>query len=99
VNLIHGLRIDPELEEGIQVTVIATGFPRTDYEEIKSAGPVKTTDSDFLAHNEFEKMFERIKRPEYLPQREYQDDLDVPSVIRKYSYQAEEKLMETAEKL
>ena len=93
VNLIHGLRIDPELDNNIQVTVIATGF--------KSVNPVvsqplitKTVDHDFIDYNEYVKMVERTKRPDYLsylPQRgEYQDDLDVPSVIRNYNYQSDE---------
>jgi cell division protein FtsZ len=101
VNLIHGLRIDPELQGGIQVTVIATGFPKASYQEPAPVMAAKTTDSDFIDYNEYVRMVERIKRPEYLsylPQREYQDELDVPSVIRNYNYQAEEKPFETAEK-
>jgi len=101
VHLIHGLRIDPELEDSIQVTVIATGFHGTEYVESKSESTVKPTDSDFIDYNEYVKMVERTKRPEYmsyLPPREYQDDLDVPSVIRNYNLQAEEKPLETAEK-
>ena len=101
VHHIHGLRIDSELDGNIQVTVIATGFHGNGYTESKSEGAVKTTDSDFIDYNEYVKMVERTKRPEYmsyLPQREYQDDLDVPSVIRNYSLQAEEKPLETAEK-
>jgi hypothetical protein len=46
-------------------------------------------------------MVERTKRPEYmqyLPQREYQDDLDVPSVIRNYNYQSSEKKTDSTEK-
>ncbi|MCL2443387.1 MAG: hypothetical protein FWD13_08000, partial [Treponema sp.] len=39
-------------------------------------------------------MVERTKRPEYLPylpQREYQDDLDVPSVIRNHNYNEDDR--------
>ncbi|MDR1836252.1 MAG: cell division protein FtsZ [Treponema sp.] len=101
VHLIHGLRIDPELDGCIQVTVIATGFSEAKYTESKPVAAAKTADSDFIDYNEYVGMIERTKRPEYLsylPQREYQDDLDVPSVIRNYNFQTEEKHMETAEK-
>ena len=101
VNLIHGLRINPELGSNIQITVIATGFAKTMTVETKPA-PSKTADCDFIDYNEYVRMVERTKRPEYLsylPQREYQDDLDVPSVIRNYNYQTEEKpVLETTEK-
>ena len=96
VNLIHGLRIDPSLENGIQVTVIATGFLGEKHAEVKPAVKEKTVDSDFIDYNEYVRMIEKTKRPEYLssyvPQREYQDDLDVPSVIRKHNYGAEDRL-------
>ena len=102
VNLIHGLRINPELGSNIQITVIATGFAKTLLTEVKPA-PSKTADCDFIDYNEYVRMVERTKRPEYLsylPQREYQDDLDVPSVIRNYNFQAEEKpALETVERI
>jgi len=96
VNLIYGLRKDPELEDSIHVTVIATGFHNAGYEEKKQTKPELTsnTNSDFIDYNEYARMVERTKRPDYLsylPQREYQDDLDVPSVIRHYNYQTEKK--------
>ncbi|MDR0323151.1 MAG: cell division protein FtsZ [Treponema sp.] len=101
VHLIYGLRVDNEIEDGIQVTVIATGFSSVKQAEQKQDSPVKKADSDFIDYNEYVKMVERTKRPEYisyLPQREYQDDLDVPSVIRNYNFQTEEKTMEITEK-
>jgi cell division protein FtsZ len=98
VHLIHGLRIDPELTDNIQITVIATGFTMEKFTETKQVWTAKTSNSDFIDYNEYMKMVERTKHPEYLPQREYQDDLDVPSVIRKYNYQTEEKQLEFAEK-
>jgi cell division protein FtsZ len=102
VNLIHGLRIDPDLGNNIQITVIATGFRKKMAAETKTA-PSKSSDCDFIDYNEYVRMVERTKRPEYLsylPQREYQDDLDVPSVIRNYNFQAEEKpVLETAERI
>ncbi|MCL2441014.1 MAG: cell division protein FtsZ [Treponema sp.] len=94
VNLIHGLRIDHDLDNSIQITVIATGFQNGRYTSVKQASTSKINDSDFIDYNEYVRMVERTKRPEYLsylPQREYQDDLDVPSVIRKHSFQTEER--------
>ncbi|MCL2214516.1 MAG: cell division protein FtsZ [Treponema sp.] len=95
VHLIHGLRIDPEFDNCIQVTVIATGFLGAQYAPVKPPVQEKSVDSDFIDYNEYVRMVERTKRPDYLssylPQREYQDDLDVPSVIRKHNFQTEEK--------
>jgi len=101
VHIIHGLRIDPELEGNIQITVIATGFSKAGHVGKKSEDTVKTSDSDFIDYNEYVRMVEKTKRPEYLsflPQREYQDDLDVPSVIRNYNFHTEEKQLELTEK-
>ncbi|MCL2763770.1 MAG: cell division protein FtsZ [Treponema sp.] len=93
-HIIQGLRIDPELENSIRITVIATGFKEGRYTDTPKAAPVKIADSDFIDYNEYVRMVEKTKRPEYLsylPQREYQDDLDVPSVIRKHNFHTEEK--------
>jgi len=96
VNIIHGLRIDPELDNAIQITIIATGFSGNKHIGTKQSEPVKVTNLDFIDYNEFEGMVERTKKAEYLsylPQREYQDDLDVPSIIRKHNYKTEERLV------
>jgi len=102
VNIIHGLRIDPELENAIQITIIATGFSGNKRMETKKNEPVKVPNLDFIDYDEFEGMVERTKKAEYLsylPQREYQDDLDVPSIIRRHNYRAEEKpVMDKVEK-
>ncbi|MDR1869868.1 MAG: cell division protein FtsZ [Treponema sp.] len=100
VNLIHGLRIDPELENTIQITVIATGFDSAGFAQTGQESEKKSKES-FIDYSEYVRMRERTKRPEYLgflPQREYQDDLDVPSVIRNYNFQTEDKpVLEMAE--
>jgi len=99
VHIIHGLLIDPALEDSIQITVIATGFPQEKQQtETKPAAAAKTSDSDFIDYNEYVRMVERTKRPEYLqylPPREYHDDLDVPSVIRNFNFQEEKKPEDT----
>ena len=94
VNIIHGLRLDPDLGDNIQVTVIATGFKPVS-SNTNQVVPAKALDHDFIDYNEYVKMVDRSKRPEYLsclPHRgEYQDNLDVPSVIRNYNYHSDEK--------
>jgi cell division protein FtsZ len=104
VHIIHGLRADPALDNSMQITVIATGFRSEKYTNInitQEAVQAKTADSDFIDYNEYVRMVERTKRPDYLsylPPRECQDDLDIPSVIRKHNYHAEEKpVLEVAE--
>jgi cell division protein FtsZ len=96
VHLIHGLNIDHELEDAIQITVIATGFPVRKVEETKPVWTTKVSASDIIDYNEYAEMVERTKKPEYLsylPQKEYQDDLDVPSVIRNYNFQTSENIL------
>jgi cell division protein FtsZ len=98
VNIIHGVRFDPDLGNSIQVTVIATGF-----KEVKETGQDVQSDGrkepDFINYGDYVKMRERLKRHDnlgFLPQREYQDDLDVPSLIRNYDFQPEKKSGEYA---
>ena len=95
VNLIYGLRIDPELNNSIQITVIATGFENSRCMGAKQGNGGKSKESDFIDYNEYVRMRGRTNRPDYLndflPPKDYQDDLDVPSVIRNHHYQTEEK--------
>jgi cell division protein FtsZ len=101
VNIIYGLRPDPELENNIQITVIATGFKETPYTAAVTPSSVKSKDADFIDYSEFVRMRDRAKRPEYLtflPQKDYQD-LDVPSIIRNHNFQTDEnQSMDKAEK-
>ena len=94
VNLIYGLRKDPELDDTIQITVIATGFENKHYSEVKMSGNKKIKDPDFIHYGEYVRYRERTKLPDYLgclPPKDYQEDLDVPAVIRHYNPNAEEK--------
>ena len=95
VNLIHGVRVDPALENNIQVTVIATGFLGDKQAPLIQTIKEKTQDSDFIDFDEYTKMIEKTKRPDYLPpyiaQREYQDDMEIPTVIRKHNFNMEGK--------
>jgi len=89
VHLIHGIRIDNEFENTIQVTVIATGFNNVPQPEVKQVKTEKEETSETFDFNDYVKRVEKTKRPEYLPQRDYQDDLDVPTALR--NYRAEER--------
>jgi len=89
VHLIHGIRIDNAFENSIQVTVIATGFQSVKLEETKKPAVEKEEASETFNYDEYVKRFERNKRPDFLPPRDYQDDLDVPTALR--NYKAEEK--------
>jgi len=89
VHLIHGIRIDNAFEDSIQVTVIATGFQSVKLPETKQTNAEKEEASETFNYDEYVKRFERSKRPDFLPPRDYQDDLDVPTALR--NYKAEEK--------
>ena len=95
-EIIQGVRFDPELGNSIQVTVIATGFQNVQCSAVKSSGTEKKPGSpDFINYNDYVHLRERSKRSDYLggflPQRDYQDDLDVPALIRNHDYQSEIK--------
>jgi len=100
-HIIQGLRLSSEFDNRIQITVIATGFRQDKYIGANQAAAVKNGESEYIDFNEYVKMVERTKRPEFMsliPQREYEDTLDVPAVIRKHNYQMDEKpVLETAE--
>jgi len=102
VHLISGFREDTNFENSIQITVIATGFPNEKQEVVEQSPTVDTINSDFIDYNEYVKMVERTKKPEYIsyvPEREYHDEIDVPAVIRRHSYQKEETAsLETLER-
>jgi cell division protein FtsZ len=100
VNIIHGVRIDGEMKDLVQVTVIATGFKDSQCAGKNPSGGLKNKEPDFIDYGEYVRLRERTKRPEYLgflPQREYQDDLDVPAVIRNHDYQVAEEAGKRAE--
>jgi len=94
VNLNHGILYDPALGNSIQVTVIATGFPQARHAGTNPAANVKPRDSEFLKIEDFDKYRGMTKRSEYLdflPPKDFQEDLDVPSVIRKHYSHVDER--------
>lgn len=86
VQIIHGVRFDPELADSIQVTVIATGFITGPDAAINaSSGDRKKTEADIIGISEYEAMRGGSKRIDYsgcLPPRGYHDDLEIPTLLR-----------------
>jgi cell division protein FtsZ len=93
VEIIHGLNFDPDLGENIKVTVIATGFPNKAASEQRGStqGKTETKPIDFLNYKQFDEIRgQREKRfsDSYVGNvkpREYNENLEVPTAIRKYN--------------
>jgi cell division protein FtsZ len=77
VEIIHGIRFDPNLGDKIRVTVIATGFRASAKGEAKQKG-------DFINIEEWKHIRDRPQRSSgFLSHRSNPDvDLDVPTLIR-----------------
>jgi len=94
--IIHGLYIDPSLEDAIQITVIATGFDSAKGNEAKTAAGKKSIETELFDFTKYVQKHEQSKRKEYLPYlpaKDYHEDLDVPAVIRNYNFDPEGKAM------
>jgi cell division protein FtsZ len=96
VQLIHGVTLDPKLEDNLRVTVVATGFNKKNpkHEQPSAAGePVKPRETDFIGIGEWQKIRDRstVKQANFLSPRNgaySEEDLEVPAVMRqppKYS--------------
>ncbi|MDR2304467.1 MAG: cell division protein FtsZ [Treponema sp.] len=83
VKLIHGLSIDPLLEEKLQVTVIATGFIREDKQSgEKERLYLVRPERDVYNIDEWDQILNKGKGGGFLGPRNIPDDLDVPTIIR-----------------
>ncbi|MDR0624568.1 MAG: cell division protein FtsZ [Treponema sp.] len=94
VEIIHGIRFDPQLGDKIRVTVIATGFQNAvRAQKGQSFEAVKPKETDFINYGDWEKIRERSKRSgDFLSQRNYrEDDLDVPTIIRDRKFVSDEE--------
>jgi cell division protein FtsZ len=96
VEIIHGVLIDSSLGDNIRVTVIATGFHNGNAESVAAfvhpnAPPAADSKTgDFINYDEFARMRQQIRpRRDFLGQRNYHDDLEVPTIIREHGYGAE----------
>jgi cell division protein FtsZ len=74
VDLTHGVRFDPKMEDAIQITVIATGFP---------AGN-RINQKVIIPYDQWEGILDGTKRPSgFLSHRNSPDvDLDMPTLLR-----------------
>jgi len=95
VHLIHGIRMDNNFDNSVQVTVIATGFQTAAAVEqipAETEKPKKVElDSECNINEILNTYNKNLKRPDFLPQRELQNDLDIPPVIRNYGYRNDVK--------
>jgi cell division protein FtsZ len=79
VNLIHGVFYEPDLEDKIRVTVIATGFRSSPEPVSKSPETTQEPDSTTVSITKFEEMINQSKT-DYLPGRN--ENLDLPPSYR-----------------
>jgi cell division protein FtsZ len=93
VNLIFGAVVDPDLDDEVRVTVIATGFneekERVELPHIKKWSPVRETlNLKLKASNRFlTKSLESVYAPDLTTSStdfmNYEDPLDIPAFLRK----------------
>jgi len=90
-NIISGMYLDPDLEDKIKVTVIATGFNSCkEPEQLEAASPASSPKkSEIISSNEFNTIIGNGIIPDFIQPRgkrdEYKyenEDLDVPTVLR-----------------
>ena len=81
-----GLYLNPEMEDKVKITVIATGFKKTTAQQtgkITTIGVVKP--GEVISDDEFTKMRGKSAAGYYLPHRDrgsYEENLEIPTVIR-----------------
>jgi cell division protein FtsZ len=87
-NVIAGMYIDPEMEDKIRITVIATGFESAASRKAQvfpNAEKAPPTLSEIITEEEFQNMRDRTKRQnDFLPHRNNyaEEDLEIPTLIR-----------------
>jgi cell division protein FtsZ len=87
-NVIPGMYINPEMENKMRITVIATGFDATASRKAQvfpNAEKGSPKASEIISEEEFQNIRDRTKRQnDYLPHRNNYtgEDLDIPTLIR-----------------
>jgi cell division protein FtsZ len=91
-KLKFGITFDPELGDNVKVTVIATGFHNksiTSARQESTQGKQDSAPIDFINYKQFDEMRgQRDRNDSYfgiLKPREFAENLDVPTAIRKYN--------------
>jgi cell division protein FtsZ len=99
VEIIYGIILEPELEKKIKVTVIATGFQNRSAAsaalgaETSRKAESSNTVIDMDRFNEMRGLKEKHYHDNYLgivKPRDYQDNLEVPTALRKYNPAADD---------
>jgi cell division protein FtsZ len=93
VVIIHGVTLDPGLEDNLRVTVVATGFGSRKAEREKSGSsgePVKPRETDFIGIDEWQRIRDRspVKQNDFLTRRGgpySEEELEVPAIMRQPS--------------
>jgi cell division protein FtsZ len=95
VYIIHGVRDDADLEGGIRVTVIATGFQTDKVKKPGNTGAegVTSQSGDFIPIEIWER-WPNSRQPKPSSRNAYseEEDLEIPAVIRKFNYMADNRL-------
>ena len=82
--VITGLNINPELEDRVKITVIATGYKNKALEQqIKLVTPGVVKPGEVISEDEFSKIRGKNTAGYYLPHRNnYEENLEIPTFIR-----------------
>jgi len=99
-KLKFGITFDPELGENVKVTVIATGFRSRGMAMVGTEEPVKKAQTDNIVidlqrFDEIRGVREKRYNDNYLgivKTREYHENLDIPTAVRKYHPAADDDL-------
>ncbi|MDR2101042.1 MAG: cell division protein FtsZ [Treponema sp.] len=84
--IISGANLDPNMEDKLRVTVIATGFQNAGTKSVKTITP-ESKEKDFISYKEWGDIKDRAKQIDYLPPKTSYgpygvEDIDVPALIR-----------------
>jgi len=86
-NVIFGASIDPELEDKVKITVIATGFDPNKsqfYSSFKKSIPTQQESLDTETKTHIDPALKNLVPDEDLPEGiEIEDEFDIPAFLRK----------------
>ena len=82
--VIAGLYINPEMDDKLRITVIATGLgQKSERQPVKMTPLGVVKPGEVITDDEFQKMRDKAQFGNYLPHRNnYEEDLEIPTLIR-----------------